>query len=80
MVMQKDNHMADLTQIASPQQILTYKPGTLTHCPTCSGTQWLIGRTTAQCAYCDTAMPLLHMSRGSNAPLFVSRFAKDRAA
>lgn len=72
--------MADLPHIVSPQQILTYKPGTLTHCPTCSGTQWLIGRMTAQCAYCDTAMPLLHMTRGPSVPLFVSRFAKDRAA
>ena len=80
MVIQKENDMADLPHIVSTQQILTYKPGTLTHCPTCSGTQWLVGRTTAQCAYCDTAMPLLHMSRGSSAPLFVSRFAKNRAA
>ena len=80
MVMQKENDMADLPNIVSTPQILTYKPGTLTHCPTCSGTQWLVGRTTAQCAYCDTAMPLLHISRGPSAPLFVSRFAKNRAA
>lgn len=72
--------MADLPPIVSTQQMLTYKPGTLTHCPTCAGTQWLVGRTMAQCAYCDTAMPLLHISAGASAPLFVSRFAKNQAA
>lgn len=72
--------MADLPHLASTQQTLTYKLGTLTHCPGCDGTQWLIGRTTAQCAYCDTAMPLLHGSPGASAPMFVSRFAGRKVA
>ena len=28
------------------------------HCPGCGRTQWLIGRMSAQCAFCATAVPL----------------------
>lgn len=29
-------------------------------CPGCGRSQWLVGRLTAQCASCDTALPLAH--------------------
>jgi tRNA(Ile2) C34 agmatinyltransferase TiaS len=32
--------------------------GETNHCPGCGRSQWHIGRTTAECAYCSTAMPL----------------------
>lgn len=28
------------------------------HCPGCGQSQWLIGRMTAECAYCHTALPI----------------------
>ena len=37
-----------------------YRSNALNHCPGCGGAQWLIGRSTAECAYCATALPLEH--------------------
>src|SRR3546814_1132961 len=28
------------------------------HCPGCGGTQWLVGRLVAECAFCAAAVPL----------------------
>lgn len=36
--------------------IVLYRPGA--HCPTCNATAWHIGRRSAQCARCATALPL----------------------
>ncbi len=27
-------------------------------CPGCGGSNWIIGRTTAECGFCETALPL----------------------
>lgn len=35
-----------------------YHQGSTNHCPACSGNHWIIGRSSAQCAYCHTALPL----------------------
>lgn len=35
-----------------------YHADTVNHCPACSGRQWHIGRSTAECAFCATALPL----------------------
>ena len=35
-----------------------YHPGEVTHCPSCAKTQWIVGRLTAQCAFCATAVPI----------------------
>ena len=35
-----------------------YRWGEVNHCPGCARSQWLIGRTTAECAFCATAIPL----------------------
>lgn len=51
---------------------LTYHPGTLNYCPGCAGTHWLIGRTMAQCARCETALPLAQVAETPAHPLFVS--------
>lgn len=37
---------------------LSYRSGEVNHCPACSRSQWLIGRQTAECAFCHTALPL----------------------
>lgn len=36
----------------------TYHFGETNHCPGCGRTQWLVGRVTAECAFCHTALLL----------------------
>ena len=38
---------------------VAYRPHEQNHCPGCGGSHWMIGRLTAECAYCATALPLL---------------------
>lgn len=40
-----------------------YRDGEVNHCPGCGHTHWLIGRTTAECAFCATALPLEYSHR-----------------
>ncbi|WP_261936623.1 YgzB family protein [Sphingomonas bisphenolicum] len=35
-----------------------YYQGRKTPCPDCGGMQWIVGRVVAECAYCDTPLPL----------------------
>jgi hypothetical protein len=35
-----------------------YRPGETNRCPGCSATSWHVGRTSAECAMCFTAIPL----------------------
>lgn len=42
-----------------------YVEGEVNHCPGCGKTHWLIGRISAECAFCSTALPLA----ASSAPL-----------
>ena len=35
-----------------------YHRGSVNHCPGCDGVQWYIGRISAECAFCGTALPL----------------------
>ncbi len=35
-----------------------YRRATTNHCPGCGGTSWHVGRITAECAYCLTALPI----------------------
>jgi hypothetical protein len=41
-------------------------------CPGCGRSHWLIGRATAECAFCATALPLADSSR-TQAPRIVER-------
>lgn len=36
-----------------------YRPQEANHCPGCGKSQWLVGRMTAECAFCATALPLI---------------------
>lgn len=38
----------------------TYREGEVNHCPGCGQCQWIIGRITAECPFCATALPLQH--------------------
>ncbi|WP_265587661.1 hypothetical protein [Sphingomicrobium arenosum] len=35
-----------------------YREAEVNHCPGCGRTHWLVGRTSAECAFCATALPL----------------------
>lgn len=35
-----------------------YRAQEINHCPGCGNTQWMVGRITAECAFCATALPL----------------------
>lgn len=37
-----------------------YHLNEVNRCPGCDRSQWLIGRITAECAFCGTALPLEH--------------------
>jgi hypothetical protein len=39
-----------------------YHDGEINHCPGCGRTHWLIGRVSAECAFCSTALPLKEAS------------------
>lgn len=47
-----------------------YHEGTVNHCPGCGGTGWHIGRMSAECATCETAIPLANVSAQPMQPLF----------
>lgn len=38
---------------------IAYRPQEHNFCPGCGQSQWIVGRTTAECAFCATALPLI---------------------
>ena len=49
-----------------------YHDGEINHCPGCGRTHWLIGRMSAECAFCTTALPLAEASmRSYNGPAVI---------
>lgn len=38
--------------------VLAYRPGDASPCPGCGQRQWHVGRASAECATCGTALPL----------------------
>lgn len=52
----------------------TYHEHETNHCPGCGRTQWIIGRVSAECAFCSTALPLdATLSQETEQPGFVTR-------
>lgn len=47
---------------------VTYHFGTVNYCPGCGHSQWHIGRSSAECAFCTTVLPLKRTA--SSAPEF----------
>lgn len=37
---------------------IMFRPDAVNHCPGCDGTNWHVGRITAECGRCGTALPL----------------------
>lgn len=42
-----------------------YHPGEVNRCPGCGRTHWYVGRSTAECGFCATAIPLRDASVSS---------------
>ncbi len=53
-------------RIAQEYQV-HYHPGEPNHCPGCGRDQWLVGRVTAECAFCATALAIAHPAVGAGA-------------
>ncbi|TWH90488.1 hypothetical protein [Sphingobium baderi] len=51
---------------------LLYHSGETNHCPGCGQRHWIIGRMMAQCARCDTALPLDEVHGVGYAPRFIN--------
>ncbi|MCP1468823.1 hypothetical protein J3E64_000490 [Sphingobium sp. OAS761] len=58
--------------------ILAYRPGRAIPCPTCGERQWLVGRVMAECACCETALPIDLRYRGWGGPTTAPRPAVTR--
>ena len=56
---------------------LLYHPGETNHCPACGQRHWIIGRMMAQCARCDTALPLDGVHGIGYAPRFINGHHAD---
>jgi hypothetical protein len=51
---------------------VVYREHEVNHCPGCGRTQWLIGRMSAECAFCSTALPLAEASMSHhNRPVII---------
>lgn len=37
---------------------VAYRANEANHCPGCGQSHWMVGRVTAECAFCATALPL----------------------
>jgi hypothetical protein len=37
---------------------VVYRESEVNHCPGCGRTHWYVGRVTAECGFCGTALPL----------------------
>ena len=49
-----------------------YREHEVNHCPGCGRTHWMIGRMSAECAFCATALPLAEASmRSHNGPAII---------
>jgi len=51
---------------------IVYHDGEPNRCPGCGRQHWLVGRMTAECAFCMTALPLDNVAGFGFSPRFVS--------
>jgi len=58
-----------------------YRESEVNHCPGCGRTQWIIGRMSAECAFCATALPLAEASmRSHHGPVVIQHKNGDHHA
>lgn len=66
-------HRHGRTMTAQPPArafVALYHSDTVNHCPGCGGTHWHVGRMSAECAMCETALPLAQVAAQPMRPLF----------
>ena len=51
------------TGLAKRGHHIVYRANVSNHCPGCGRSQWFIGRVSAECGFCGTAIPLAETSR-----------------
>ena len=56
-----------------------YHPGEINHCPGCGRTHWYVGRLSAECGFCGTALALAETGM-TGAGLFLHRPRLEEAA
>lgn len=54
-----------------------YRHGEINHCPGCGRTSWVIGRFSAECGVCATALPLAETALLGAGTYFSSRRVRD---
>jgi hypothetical protein len=60
---------------------VVYREQEVNHCPGCGRTHWIIGRLSAECAFCSTALPLAEASMHShNRPVVIEHKNRDHHA
>lgn len=60
---------------------VVYRDRVVNHCPGCGRSQWLIGRSMAECAFCATALPLESgLTMGHHAVRSPRPFVEDQLA
>ena len=57
MTMQSQNNIFS-TKLAGRGFMPLYYAGEINHCPGCGSMHWHVGRMTAECAQCETALPI----------------------
>lgn len=50
---------------------ILYHDGERNCCPACGKANWIMGRMMAECAFCDTALPLDHVHGVGARPRFI---------
>ena len=50
-----------------------YRENEINRCPGCGRTHWFVGRTSAECGFCATALPLSESFRQPPAAVFITR-------
>ncbi len=64
---------------ASRGYCVVYRENEVNHCPGCGRTHWIIGRVSAECAFCATALPLAEASmRHHNAPVIIQHRNREQ--
>lgn len=65
------NTAAAISPVAEAQRGFRplYYTDTVNHCPGCGHSAWHIGRVSAECAHCETAIPLAHVNIQSAHPI-----------
>jgi hypothetical protein len=60
---------------------VVYREHEVNHCPGCGRTHWIIGRMSAECAFCATALPLAEASmRSGSSPAIIQHRNRDHSA